>query len=97
VVREARSGERILLVTSAEKGSLGLILEPSASGSLLLVLEAPPTDRQSGAVIDRNSVHRLAAAESSRLVRGFPTIFNFATYYVYAGHDRRAAEDEGEG
>lgn len=32
MVREARSGERISFVTSAKKGSLGLILEPSASG-----------------------------------------------------------------
>lgn len=36
VVREARSGERISFVTSAEKGSLELILEPSASGSFAL-------------------------------------------------------------
>ena len=32
MVSEARSGERISFVTSAKKGSLGLILEISASG-----------------------------------------------------------------
>lgn len=36
MVREARSGERISFVTSAKKGSLGLILEPSASGSIFV-------------------------------------------------------------